>query len=122
MDRNRQSNRGGNNRRRNQKTNRSQPANSQAPDNTPVPEGLVFYCKSCQQIVDYKPKTFDFKYPIENCLKEKSGKDEEYKKELICDIAYGTERSIKHYYKIKDDKFDAERKALEEKAQRADKF
>jgi hypothetical protein len=122
MDRNRQSNRGGNNRRRNQKNNRSQPANSQAPDNTPVPEGLVFYCKSCQQIVDYKPKTFDFKYPIENCLKEKSGKDEEYKKELICDIAYGTERSIKHYYKIKDDKFDAERKALEEKAQRADKF
>ncbi|MCC7431931.1 hypothetical protein IT412_00220 [Candidatus Peregrinibacteria bacterium] len=109
-------------RRKNGRGGKPQPANSQAPDNTPVPEGLVFYCKSCQQIVDYKPKTFDFKYPIENCLKEKSSKDEEYKKEMICDIAYGTERSIKHYYKIKDEKFDAERKAQEEKAQRADKF
>jgi hypothetical protein len=98
------------------------PANSQPPDNTPVPEGLVFYCKSCEQIVDFKPTSFNFKYPIENCLKEKSKKDAEKKAEMMCDIAYGTERSIKHYYKIKDEKFDAERRAREEKAQRADKF
>lgn len=125
MERNRSNSRSGGRRRMGRGGSgggRSQPANSQAPDNTPVPEGLVFYCKSCQQIVDYKPKTFDFKYPIENCQKEKSTRDEEYKKDMMCDIAYGTERSIKHYYKIKDEKFDADRKAQEEKAQRADKF
>lgn len=98
------------------------PANSQPPDNTPVPEGLIYYCKTCEQIVDFKPTTFNFKYPIENCLKENSKKDAEKKAEMICDIAYGSERSIKHYYKIKDDKFDAERREREEKAQRADKF
>lgn len=98
------------------------PANSQAPDNTPVPAGLVFYCKSCEQIVDFKPTSFNFKYPIENCLKEKSKKDAEKKAEMMCDIAYGTERSIKHYYKIKDEKFDKERREREDKAQRADKF
>lgn len=98
------------------------PANSQAPDNTPVPAGLVFYCKSCEQIVDFKPTSFNFKYPIENCLKENSKKDAEKKAEMMCDIAYGSERSIKHYYKIKDEKFDTERREREEKAQRADKF
>ena len=97
-------------------------ANSQPPDNTPIPEGLVYYCKSCEQIVDYKPTNFIFKYPIENCLKEKSKKDESTKAEMMCDIAYGTERSIKHYYKIKDEKFDAERREREDKAQRADKL
>ena len=97
-------------------------ANSQPPDNTPIPEGLVYYCKSCEQIVDYKPTNFIFKYPIENCLKEKSKKDESKKAEMMCDIAYGTERSIKHYYKIKDEKFDAERREREDKAQRADKL
>ena len=101
---------------------RATTANSQPPDKSPLPEGMVFYCKSCEQIVDYKPETFNFKYPIENCLKAKSDRSEEKKAEMICDIAYGTERSIKHYYKIKDDKYDAERKEREDKAQRADKF
>ena len=72
--------------------------------------------------MDYKPTNFIFKYPIENCLKEKSKKDESKKAEMMCDIAYGTERSIKHYYKIKDEKFDAERREREDKAQRADKL
>lgn len=97
-------------------------ANSHPPDNSPIPEGMVFYCKSCEQIVDYKPTTFNFKYPIENCLKAKADATEEKKAEMMCDIAYGTERSIKHYYKIKDEKFDAERREREERAQRADKF
>jgi len=103
------------------RSNRS-PANSQPPDNTPIPPGLVFYCKSCEQIVDFKPTSFNFKYPIENCLKENSKKDAEKKAEMMCDIAYGSERSIKHFYKIKDEKFDAERREREERAQRADKF
>lgn len=97
-------------------------ANSQPPDNTPIPPGLVFYCKSCEQIVDYHPTTFNFKYPIENCLKEKASISEEKKAKMLCDIAYGTERSIKRYYKIKDDKFDRERREREEKAARADKL
>ena len=101
---------------------RPAPANSQPPDNTPIPPGLVFYCKTCEQIVDYKPTTFNFKYPIENCQKETTKASPEKKAEMICDIAYGTERSIKRFYKIKDDKFDAERRAREEKAQRADKL
>jgi hypothetical protein len=97
-------------------------ANSQPPDNTAMPEGVIFYCKSCEQIVDYKPTTFNFKYPIENCLKAKADTTEEKKAEMLCDIAYGTERSIKHYFKIKDEKYDAERREREEKAQRADKL
>ncbi len=121
-------------------------ANSQAVDNTPVPEGIVFYCKTCQQIVDYHPTSFNFKYPIEACQKAKSasaavtpeatattaatetgddkGRDrgDRRRAEPTCDIAYGTERSIKQYYKIKDDKYDAERRAREEKAARADKL
>jgi hypothetical protein len=87
-----------------------------------MPEGLVFYCKSCQQIVDYKPKTFDFKYPIDGCLKAKTDVSEEKRGEMMCDIAYGTERSIKHFYKIKDEKFDKERREREERAAKADKF
>ncbi len=115
---------------------RSRVANSQAPDNTPVPEGIVFYCKTCEQIVDYHPTSFNFKYPIEGCQKAKAkletaaksatGEAQEdgdrRRKETTCDIAYGTERSIKQYYKIKDDKYDAERRAREEKANRADKL
>lgn len=97
-------------------------ANSQPTDQSPMPEGMVFYCKSCKQIVDYKPADFNFKYPIENCLKEKSDAPAEKKAEMMCDLAYGTERSIKHYYKIKDDRLDAERREREEKAARADKF
>lgn len=101
---------------------RSAAANSQPPDNTPIPPGLIYYCKTCEQIVDFKPTTFNFKYPIEGCQKECTKASPEKKAEMMCDIAYGTERSIKRYYKIKDDKFDAERRAREEKAQRADKL
>ena len=98
------------------------PANSQSSIPVNMPEGLIFYCKSCEQIVDYKPATFDFKYPIENCLKAKAEVSEEKRADLMCDIAYGTERSIKHFYKIKDDKFDKERREREERAAKADKF
>jgi hypothetical protein len=97
-------------------------ANSQAVDNTPVPEGIIFYCKSCEQIVDYHPATFNFKYPIEGCMKGTAKVDETKKAGMMCDLAYGTERSIKQYYKIKDDKFDRERREREEKAARADKL
>ena len=97
-------------------------ANSQSSTPVPMPEGMIYYCKTCEQIVDYKPATFDFKYPIENCLKSKADATEEKKAGMICDIAYGTERSIKHFYKVKDDKFDKERREREDRAAKADKF
>lgn len=97
-------------------------ANSQSGTPVPVPEGLVFYCKSCEQIVDFHPANFNSKFPPENCCKSKAVVNEEKRSEMVCDLAYGTERSIKHFYKIKDDKFDKERREREEKAAKADKF
>jgi len=101
---------------------RGRAANSQKPDNTPIPEGLVFYCKTCQQIVDYHPTSFNFQYPIENCQKARAKGDEAAKAEMTCNLAYGTERSIKLYYKVKDDKYDLERVEREKRAARADKL
>lgn len=99
-------------------------ANSQVVDNTPVPEGLVFYCKTHEKIVDFHPTTFNFKYPVDGCQDPDSAKKTELtdKAPRPCEIVYGTERSIKHYYKIPDSKFDVQRRADEERAQRADKL
>jgi len=67
---------------------------------------LTFYCKECEKIIDVKPTSFRIVCP---------GKKH-------TDIAYGTERSIKNFYKIKDSKFDAERLKREKLALQADKF
>ncbi len=130
---------------------RSRVANSQIVDNTPVPEGLVFYCKTCERILDFHPQTFNFKYPIEGCpraaaataaetagplvpeggaaVKESEargprggGRPRKDKPERQCEIVYGTERSIKHYFKIPDSSLDAKRREEEERAARADKL
>ena len=102
---------------------RSRTANSQVVDNTPVPDGLVFYCKTHEKIVDFHPTTFNFKYPVDGCQEAGEKKPElTDKAPRPCEIVYGTERSIKHYYKIPDSKFDAQRRADEERAQRADKL
>ncbi len=94
-------------------------ANSQAVDNAKMPESVVFYCKTHQRIINYKPDTFNFKYT--GCSNEIDNLSEEQKLE-ICELAYGSERSIKRYYKIKDERFDQERREREEKAARADKL
>lgn len=94
-------------------------ANSQVMDNAKMPESVIFYCKTHQRIINYKPETFNFKYP--GCPTETDNLLEEKKLE-ICELAYGSERSIKRYYKIKDERFDQERKEREEKATRADKL
>jgi hypothetical protein len=101
---------------------RGKVANSRATDTAPVPDGLVFYCRSCEHILDFHPKTFGFKAPLDCCQKEKSTADEVKKKKMTCDVVYGTERSIKHYYRVSDAKLDVERKENEDKAARADKL
>lgn len=107
---------------------RSRVANSQANDNTPIPAGLVFYCKTCETIVDLQTETFNFKLPQGLCphAAEKAGlvgaEKDGSKAARPCEIVYGTERSIKHYYKIPDSKFDAQRRADEERAVKADKL
>lgn len=105
---------------------RSRVANSQINDNTPVPAGLVFYCKSCESIIDFHPETFNFKLPQGLCPQavEKAARvgAEAPTKPRPCEIVYGTERSIKHYFKIPDSKFDAQRRADEERAAKADKL
>lgn len=145
---------------------RSRVANSQIVDNTPVPEGLVFYCKTCERILDFHPQTFNFKYPIEGCPRAaaaaataaetaatlvtedgaaggsaagtqsgvaaaakgrdgrspRGGRPRKDKPERQCEIVYGTERSIKHYFKIPDSSLDAKRREEEERAARADKL
>ncbi len=99
----------------------------------PMPEGLVFYCKTCERLIDLKPKTFDFTVPKELCGlgegrneaardDEEEEKDGRRRRERTCEIVYGTERSIKQYYKIKDDRFDKERLEAEEKTRRAEKL
>ncbi len=90
-----------------------------------IPDGLTFYCKSCHQILDIKPKNFVFKSPIDGCRKADApnlNKDKTQKSDSDCEIVYGTERSIKRYFKIPDEKFDKERREREDKAQRADKL
>lgn len=62
---------------------------------TPIPQNeeeiapakLVFFCKKCEELVDAKQtkKKFTFRCP-------KCGKNE---------VAFGTEESIKNYYRIK---------------------
>ena len=69
--------------------------------------GLTFYCKECQKIIDVKPTGFKVICPSGN---------------KCTDIAYGTERSIKNFYKIRDAKFDQERLEREKLALRADKL
>lgn len=71
-----------------------------------VIQGLTFYCKECNKIIDVKPNNFKVVCPEKGCT----------------EIAYGTEKSIKNFYKIKDSKFDAERLEKEKLAQKADKF
>lgn len=98
-------------------------ANSQsANDIAPVPDGLVFYCRSCEKVLDFHPKTFGFKTPVDCCQKENSGADADKKAKMTCDIVYGTERSIKHYFKVSDGSPDSKRREDEEKAARADKL
>lgn len=104
-------------------------ANSQAPDNTPVPAGLIFYCKTCEEVLDgFAPATFNFQVPPEHRelakkkLEAKIKHDGEERDLRDCEIVYGTERSVKHFFKIKDEKFDALRREEEEKAVRADKL
>ena len=80
------------------------------------PEGLVLYCRNRKEILDVQPKSFDFAL----LLKEYAQKTETVEMEF--DIVYGTERSIKQYYKIADDKFDSERVEKEKKAAQADKL
>ena len=109
-----------------------------------IPKGIIFYCRTCENVIDMKPKTFDFRTPVENCQKpvgkvvdenreepvekdagtrKDGGRDRRRKpRELQCDIVYGTERSIKRYFKIPDSKYDQERREREEKAAKADKL
>jgi len=72
-----------------------------------MPENLVYFCKECQKIIDIKPLNFKLICPNDK---------------THVDIAFGTERSIKNFYKIKDEKFDAERLEREKLALKADKL
>ena len=91
--------------------------------NVDMPKDLVFYCRGCHQILNIKPKNFVFKNPIEGCRRaDAPNLNNDEKKKLDCEIVYGTERSIKRYFKIPDERFDQERREREEKAQRADKL
>jgi hypothetical protein len=73
---------------------------------TEVLQGLTFYCKECNKIIQAQPSNFKIVCPEKGCTQ----------------IAYGTEKSIKNFYKIKDAKFDAERLEREKMAVKADKF
>ncbi|MCC6643485.1 hypothetical protein IT411_01940 [Candidatus Peregrinibacteria bacterium] len=122
-------NRGMGGRGRDRRDGKPRVANSQAPDNTPVPSGLIFYCRTCEEILDgFAPATFNFQVPAEHReaalkkLQARKNEDGEERELRDCEIVYGTERSIKHFFKIKDDKFDALRREEEEKAVRADKL
>ncbi|MGL5830721.1 MAG: hypothetical protein ACRCZE_01070 [Candidatus Altimarinota bacterium] len=142
---------GGNNRRRNNNGNASRYQEMRqnlrnSPPSPPIeiPKGIIFYCRTCENVIDMKPTTFDFRTPVENCQKpvgkvvdenreepvekdvgtrKDGGRDRRRRpRELQCDIVYGTERSIKRYFKIPDSKYDQERREREEKAAKADKF
>ena len=80
------------------------------------PAGLTFYCRNRKQIIDIKPKTFDFAQDLKEYAKKEGTEDLEF------DVVYGTERSIKQYFKIADSKFDEERREREMKAAQADKL
>lgn len=142
---------GGNNRRRNNGGNNSRfqamrdnLRNAAPSQPIEIPQGIIFYCRTCENVIDMKPKTFDFRIPVENCQKPEGkvidenraeekeeagatrkdgGRDRRRKPRVLqCDIVYGTERSIKRYFKIPDSKYDQERREREEKAAKADKL
>lgn len=151
-------------------TGRSRVANSQANDNVPVPAGLVFYCKTCQTMIDFHPETFNFNLPDGLCPHAAARKEltaaggaaaelaaandaagsqaganqagsptpagassqagaergrrrpRKDREDNHCEIVYGTERSIKHFFKIPDSNLDARRREAEERAAKADKL
>jgi hypothetical protein len=90
--------------------------NTPEQSNLPFPEGIILFCRKRQQIVDIKPKTFDFKAELKEYAKQTGTEDLEF------DIVYGTERSIKQYYKISDEKYDQERREREMRAAQSDKY
>ena len=73
-----------------------------------VPNEVVFYCMECEKIIDV---------PVKNTFKPPCPNDAAHRA-----ISFGSERSIKNFYKIKDDKFDAERAERIKKAMQADKL
>ncbi|MFA6458723.1 MAG: hypothetical protein WCV72_05075 [Patescibacteria group bacterium] len=62
---------------------------------TPIPQSeeaippakLVFFCKKCQELVEAKQTKKKFTFRCPKCAKT--------------DVAFGTEESIKNYYRIK---------------------
>ncbi|MFH0776880.1 MAG: hypothetical protein V1936_04700 [Patescibacteria group bacterium] len=48
---------------------------------------LVFYCKNCQELVDAKQTKKKFTFRCPKCSKT--------------EVAFGTEESLKNYYRIK---------------------
>jgi len=81
--------------------------NTQQPPKIQIPQELIYYCQDCEAIIDIRPTTFKMFCPT----------NKEHKR-----ITFGTEKSVKNFYKIKDEKFEAERLEREKIALRADKL
>ncbi|MBD3270279.1 hypothetical protein GF376_02025 [Candidatus Peregrinibacteria bacterium] len=105
-----------NQKRRFRKNRSKRPTMEKPASSVELPEGMVFYCKNRKQILDINPKTFDFKSELKEYARKTQTEDIDF------DVVFGTERSIKQYYKIADEKFDQERREREMKAAQADKL
>ncbi len=99
-----------------QKRPRRRDRNQEIRTDLPFPDGLILYCRNRKQIIDIKPKTFDFAPELKEWAAKNKSEDLEF------DIVYGTERSIKQYYKIADEKYDKERIEEEKRSAQADKY
>ena len=66
-----------------------------------LPKAMVFYCKDCKKVVDAVPVGRKFAYKCSVCQTK--------------NIAFGSIKSIKNFYRIKDEGRTKEQEVLEEK-------
>ncbi len=98
------------------RTNRREKADSVPAKMIPFPDTMVLYCRNRKQILDIRPETFDYAQLLKAYAEKTETTDVEF------DVVFGTERSVKQYFKISDAKYDQERVEREKLQAQADKL